>query len=137
LFIFGQIWISIGLSVFGFAANEYKQRVIQLHLTICNIQSTIWLAIMKVILNYLPLPIFESVLKQNTSQSSSLWVSLMVLLASAWLAWDKLASDKQSSLFGEEKKFYNVDARWASRNGLSLMMTKLLMITFKYSLTRK
>jgi hypothetical protein len=48
-FIFGLIWISIGLSVFGFVANKYKRRAIQLHLTICNIQSAIWWAIMKVI----------------------------------------------------------------------------------------
>ncbi len=43
------IQISIGLSVFRFNANEYKQ------LTIRNICSPIWWAIMKVINYYLPL----------------------------------------------------------------------------------
>ncbi len=38
---YGLIQISIGLSVFGFIANEYKQIAIQLHLTIRNIQSVI------------------------------------------------------------------------------------------------
>ncbi len=46
-FIFGLIWISIGLSVFRFIAYEYKWRAIW---------SAIRWAIMKVILNYLPLP---------------------------------------------------------------------------------
>ncbi len=45
----------IGLSVFGFIANEYKQRAIQSHLTICNIWSAFRWAITKVILNYSPL----------------------------------------------------------------------------------
>ncbi len=40
-FIFGQIQISIGLLVFGFIANEYKQRDIWLRSTIHYIQSTI------------------------------------------------------------------------------------------------
>ncbi len=55
-FIFGLLQISIGLSVFRFTANEYKLIAIQLFSTICNIQSAIWWAITKVILNYLPLP---------------------------------------------------------------------------------
>ncbi len=37
----GLIQISIGLAVFGFVANEYKQGAIQLHLTIHNIWSAI------------------------------------------------------------------------------------------------
>ncbi len=49
LFIFSLIWISIGLSVFGLVANQYKQIAIWLHSTICNVQSAIWLAITKVI----------------------------------------------------------------------------------------
>ncbi len=53
-FIFGLIWISIGLSVFRFIANKYKQRAIWLHLTIHNIWSPIWWVITKVILNYSP-----------------------------------------------------------------------------------
>ncbi len=40
--------MSIGLLVFGFVANEYKWRAIQLHLTIRNIRSAIWWAIVKV-----------------------------------------------------------------------------------------
>jgi hypothetical protein len=40
-FIFGQLRISIGLSVFGFIANEYQQRAIRLLLTIRNIRSAI------------------------------------------------------------------------------------------------
>ncbi len=48
--------ISIGLSVFGFVANEYKWIAIQLLLTICNIQSAIRWAIKNVILNYSLLP---------------------------------------------------------------------------------
>ncbi len=44
-----KIWISIGLSVFRFDVNEHKQRAFQLHSTICNIQSFIRWAIMKVI----------------------------------------------------------------------------------------
>ncbi len=34
--------MSIALSIFGFDANEYKQRAIMLHSTIHNIQSPIW-----------------------------------------------------------------------------------------------
>ncbi len=57
------IWISIGLSVFRFVANEYKWRAIWLH-SIRNIRSAIRLAIMKVILNCSPLPIdYELTLK--------------------------------------------------------------------------
>jgi hypothetical protein len=48
--------ISIGLSVFGFVANEYKRITIRSLLTIHNIWSGIRWAIMKVILNYLLLP---------------------------------------------------------------------------------
>ncbi len=47
--------ICIGVLVFRLVANEYKQRDIWLHPTICNIWSPILWAIMKVILNYLPL----------------------------------------------------------------------------------
>ena len=46
----------IGLLVFRFVANVCKQIAIWLHLTICHIWSSIQWAIMKVILNYLPLP---------------------------------------------------------------------------------
>jgi hypothetical protein len=60
LFIFGLLQISIGLSVFGFVANEYKQIAIRLLSTICNIRSAIQWAIMKVILNYSPLPRINS-----------------------------------------------------------------------------
>ena len=56
LFIFGLLQISIDLSVFRFVANEYQWRAIWLLLTICNIQSAIWWAILKVILNYSHLP---------------------------------------------------------------------------------
>jgi len=52
----GLIQISIGLAVFGFVGNEYKQRAIQLHSTIHNIWSAIQWAITNVILNYSPLP---------------------------------------------------------------------------------
>ncbi len=55
-FIFSLVWISIGLSVFGFVANNYKWIAIYLLSTIRNIQSAIWWAIMKVILIYSPLP---------------------------------------------------------------------------------
>ncbi len=51
-FIFGLLLISIGLSVFGFVANEYKWRAIRLLSAICNIRSVIQWAIPKVILNY-------------------------------------------------------------------------------------
>ncbi len=58
--LFISIWSnstwSIGLSVFRFVANKYKWIAIWLHLTIRNIRSAIRWAIMKVILNYLPLP---------------------------------------------------------------------------------
>jgi hypothetical protein len=54
--IFGLLRISIGLSVFGFVANKYKQIMIRSLSTICNIRSGIRGAITKVILNYLPLP---------------------------------------------------------------------------------
>ncbi len=57
--LFGLIRISIGLSVLGYIANEHKWIAIQLHLTIHNIRSAIWWAIMKVILNYSPLLIFN------------------------------------------------------------------------------
>jgi hypothetical protein len=46
----------IGLSVFGFVGIEYKQIAILSHSTIDNIGSAIQWAIMKVILNYSPLP---------------------------------------------------------------------------------
>ncbi len=52
LFIFSLLWISIGLSVFGFVANKYQWRAIQLLSTIRNIRSAIRWAIPKVILNY-------------------------------------------------------------------------------------
>ncbi len=51
-FIFGLLRISIGLSVFGFIANEYQWRAIQLLSTIHNIRSAIWWAILNLILNY-------------------------------------------------------------------------------------
>jgi len=41
IYICGLTQISIGLLVFGFDANEYKQRAIQLHSTFLNIQSAI------------------------------------------------------------------------------------------------
>jgi len=53
--IFCLLQISIGLSVFGFVANKYKQITICSLSTICNIRSGIWWVITKVILNYLPL----------------------------------------------------------------------------------
>ena len=40
-FLFGLLQISIGLSVFGFVANEYQQRPIWLLSTIRNIWSAI------------------------------------------------------------------------------------------------
>ena len=40
-FIFGLLWISFGLSVFGFVADKYKWIAIHLLLTIHNIQSAI------------------------------------------------------------------------------------------------
>jgi hypothetical protein len=43
---------------FGFVINEYKWIAIRLHFTIHNIWSAIRWTIMKVILNYLPLPSF-------------------------------------------------------------------------------
>jgi len=55
--MFGLIQIFIGLSVFAFVANEYKQKAIWLYSTICNIWSAIQWEITKVILNYWPLPI--------------------------------------------------------------------------------
>ncbi len=55
--IFALLWISIGLSVFGFVANKYKRITIHSLLTIHNIRSGIQWAITKVILNYLTLPI--------------------------------------------------------------------------------
>ncbi len=54
--IFGRLQISIGLSVFGFIANEYKWIAICSLSTIRNIRLGIRWAITKVILNYLPLP---------------------------------------------------------------------------------
>jgi hypothetical protein len=57
--IFGLLWLSIGLSVFGFIANEYKQITIHSLSTIHNIWSGIRWVITKVILNYLPLPKVE------------------------------------------------------------------------------
>jgi hypothetical protein len=57
-FIFGLLWISIGLSVFGFVGYKYQQIAIQLLLTIRNILwATLWA--IKVILKYLPLPILN------------------------------------------------------------------------------
>ncbi len=58
--IFEYIRISIGLLVFRFVSNKYKQRAIQLHSTIHNIQSPICWEITKVILNYSPLLIVNS-----------------------------------------------------------------------------
>jgi len=52
MLLFGLLRISIGLSVFGFVANEYQRRAIRLLLTIRNIRSAIRWAIPKVILNY-------------------------------------------------------------------------------------
>ncbi len=54
--IYWFLRISIGLSVFRWVANEYQRIAIRLLLTIHNIWSAIWWAIMKVILNYLHLP---------------------------------------------------------------------------------
>jgi hypothetical protein len=54
--IFGLLRISIGLSVFRFVANEHKWIAIHSLSTFRNILSGIRWAIMKVILNYLPLP---------------------------------------------------------------------------------
>ncbi len=47
------------------------QRVIWLHLTICNIQPPIWWVIMKVILNYLLLPIFAQALVEQSSWAAN------------------------------------------------------------------
>ncbi len=51
-----EYWIFIGLSVFGFVANEYQQIALWLLSTIHTIQSAIQWAMTKVILNYSPLP---------------------------------------------------------------------------------
>jgi hypothetical protein len=56
LFIFSLLRISIGLSVFRFVANKYPQRAIRLLTTIHNIRSAIRWVMLKVILNYSPLP---------------------------------------------------------------------------------
>ena len=55
-FIFGLLQISIGLSVFGFVANEYKRIAIHSLSNIRNIRSGIRWAKPKVILNYSTLP---------------------------------------------------------------------------------
>jgi hypothetical protein len=54
-FIFGLLWISIGLSVFRFVANEYKQIAIQPLLTIRDIRSGIRWTNLKVKNHYSPL----------------------------------------------------------------------------------
>ena len=69
-FIFGLIQISIGLSVFGFVANDYKQIAIRLHLTIRNIRSAIGWAITKIILNYSCLPNKNVNLESGGAQTS-------------------------------------------------------------------
>jgi hypothetical protein len=56
MLLFSLLQISIGLSVFGFVANEYKQITIRSVLTIRNIWSGIRWAKPKVILNYSCLP---------------------------------------------------------------------------------
>ena len=60
LFIFGLLQISIGLSVFRFVANKYKQISIQALSTIHNIQSDIWWMMMKIKNNNLPWLISKS-----------------------------------------------------------------------------
>ncbi len=57
--IFSLLQISIGLSVFGFIANEYKQITIRSLSTIRYIQSGIRWAKPKVFLNYSTLPISD------------------------------------------------------------------------------
>ncbi len=59
LLIFGLLRISIGLSVFGFVANEYKQITICSLSNIRNIRSGIRWAKPKVILNYSTLPNYD------------------------------------------------------------------------------
>ncbi len=56
ILIFGLLRISIGFSVFGFVANEYKRITICSLSTIRNIRSGIRWAKLKVILNYSMLP---------------------------------------------------------------------------------
>jgi hypothetical protein len=63
-------WISIGLSVFRFVANEYQWIAIQLLSTIHNIRSAIRWAVTKVILNYSCLPNFQpSLIYQNEARA--------------------------------------------------------------------
>ncbi len=78
-FIFGQLWISIGLSVFGFVANKYKRITIHSLLTICNIRSGIRWAITKEILNYSPLP------KVGYSSSSNKRIFEMYAFMHMWI----------------------------------------------------
>ncbi len=52
-FIFGLLWISIGLSVFRFVANKYKWIAILSLSTICNIQSGIQWTNLKVKKHYI------------------------------------------------------------------------------------
>ncbi len=73
----GLIWISIGLSVLGFVANEYKQRAMSLHLTICNIRSAIRWAITKVILNYSLLPSSDPKLSSKETAQALLELPLI------------------------------------------------------------
>ncbi len=61
-FILGLLWISIGLSVFRFIANEYKWIAIRSLLTIHNIWSGIRWTNPKVKKHYFPLPKWNNTL---------------------------------------------------------------------------
>ncbi len=74
--IFGLLRISIGLSVFRFVANEYKQITIYSLSTIRNIWSGIWWEITKVILNYSTLP---NPLIFNSVQKCQFWFGIRVI----------------------------------------------------------
>ncbi len=108
--IFIYIWSNSNIySIFGFIANKYKQRAIQLHLTICNIRSAIQWAITKVILNYSPIPIY---FMSMFGYTTLLRVTFNLLM---WLASWRLNSVSRQYLkpFGlQNRTVKNARANW-------------------------
>ncbi len=110
-FIFGLLRITIGISIFGFIANEYQRRAIWLLLTIHNIWSAIRWAIPKVILNYsrLPRPKFNF-LRISGAPLQGRFLAFPTHIRLGWKSFpgtNTLANYEKSVNYGH-KKFYRI-----------------------------
>jgi len=115
--IFGLLRISIGLSVFGFVANEYKRITICSLSNIRNIWSGIRWAKPKVILNYSTLPKKENIvyarqryafpqtqISKTCTRRPTVLSESSLLLSVSWSNWTEkkpFCRDRTVEVFGK------------------------------------